>query len=70
MPNESDKRHIGYAIFDSGWKLLMTEQEVFVHGKGWTPASRLAWGDRVEIAMQEPGDMVIDFSVVAEVMDS
>ena len=66
MPNESDKRHIGYAIFNSGLRVLMTEQEVFVRGKGWTRASKLTYGDKISIST--PDEEVVGFSDVEDVM--
>jgi len=44
----------------------MTEQEVFVHGKGWTRASKLSCGDK--ISMSTPDEEVVGFSDVEEVM--
>ena len=66
MPKDSNKRHIGYAIFESGWRMLMTEHSVYVKDKGWARASQLVCGDRVN--MSTGWDEIVGFSDVEEVM--
>jgi hypothetical protein len=73
MLNEPDKKHIGYAILESGCRYSMKEKfwSVFTVNRGWIWSSDLAVGDIVHsIACPELDDEVVGFSFIEEVMNS